>query len=111
MSKKYYKLVRDKIPQIIEATGKACRTEVLSERQYIAMLDEKLDEELQEYQESKALEELADLIEVIAAVAQARDCSWDQLMQIRDEKRQQRGGFEKKLMLLEVCDLPKSNQK
>jgi len=65
-------------------------------------LDQKLQEELTEYQETKDLEELADLLEVIAAAAKARGCSWEQLMQIRDQKRKQRGGFEKKILLSEV---------
>ena len=62
---KYHKLVRDRIPQIIESQGKTCVTEVLSQEVYLQMLDEKLNEELAEYQESKSLEELADLLEVM----------------------------------------------
>ena len=45
----YNKLVRDKIPQIIEASGKTCETEVLSDERYLEMLDKKLNEELAEY--------------------------------------------------------------
>lgn len=106
MANIYNKLVRDRIPEIIEATGNTCRTAVLSDEDYLRMLDEKLHEELAEYQESKALEELADLIEVIAATAKARGYSWEELMQIRDKKREQRGGFESKLLLLEVSENP-----
>ena len=65
MTKHYHKLVRDKIPQIIEESGKACKTRILSREEYRKMLDEKLEEELAEYQESKSLEELADLLENI----------------------------------------------
>lgn len=54
----YHKLVRDKIPQIIEAAGKTCTCSVLSEEEYLTFLDTKLNEELAEYQESSALEEL-----------------------------------------------------
>lgn len=61
----YHKLVRDRIPEIIEADGKTCTWETLSEVAYIQLLDEKLNEELAEYQESKSLEELADLLEVV----------------------------------------------
>ena len=42
----YHKLVRDRIPEIIRASGKACRTEVLSDDAYLKMIDAKLDEEL-----------------------------------------------------------------
>ncbi len=102
--KHYQKLVRDRIPEIIEADGKACVTEVLSDERYLQMLDAKLDEELAEYQESKSLEELADLLEVIQSVVTARGWSLEQLEQVRAEKASKRGGFRKKLMLKEVTD-------
>ena len=104
MSKQYHKLVRDKIPAIIESTGKTCRTEVLSRDAYLAMLDEKLGEELNEYQESKSLEELADLLEVMEAVVTARGYTWEELLAVKAEKKAARGGFEDKLLLLEVSE-------
>lgn len=67
----YHKLVRDKIPEIIEADGKTCVYEVLSDEDYLRLLDQKLNEELAKYQESKLLEELADLLEVMQAVVKA----------------------------------------
>ena len=106
MAKIYNKLVRDRIPEIIEASGKTCLTATLSDEAYLHMLDLKLCEELAEYQESKSMEELADLIEVIAATAKARGYSWDQLMRTRNQKRDKRGGFEKKILLMEVSDAP-----
>lgn len=104
MTKIYNKLVRDRIPEIIKSTGKTPLTATLSQETYIYMLDQKLAEELAEYQESKSFDELADLIEVIAAVAKARGCSWEQLMKLCMEKRSMRGGFEKKILLMEVMD-------
>ena len=71
-AKTYHKLVRDRIPEIIEADGKICICETLSDADYIDLLDQKLNEELVEYQESKSLEELADLLEVMQAVVKAR---------------------------------------
>ena len=97
----YNKLVRDKIPQIIAASGKNCVTEVLQEDAYLQKLDEKLGEELAEYQESKSLEELADLLEVMAAVVKARGYSWEELERIRARKREKRGGFEDRILLKE----------
>ena len=102
MAIKYNKLVRDLIPDIIAASGKTCTTSVLSDTEYLTMLDAKLNEELAEYQESKSMEELADLLEVIRAVAAARGSSIDEVEQIRREKAKKRGGFEKKLLLTEV---------
>lgn len=64
-TKNYHKLVRDRIPEIIEANGKACTYETLSDEDYLRMLDAKLDEELAEYHKDQNMEELADLLEVI----------------------------------------------
>lgn len=102
MTKIYNKLVRDRIPEIIEADGRLCIMEILPDGRYLRMLDAKLDEELAEYQESKSLEELADLLEVMRAVVTARGWSWERLEQVRQEKAARRGGFEKKILLKEV---------
>ena len=98
----YHKLVRDFIPNIIEADGKACIYETLSDEDYISLLDQKLNEELAEYQESKSLEELADLLEVMQAVVKARGWTWEELERVRERKSVERGGFESKLLLKEV---------
>ena len=98
----YHKLVRDKIPEIIEASGKKCVTEILPDEAYIRALDAKLNEELAEYQQSKSLEELADLLEVMGAVVKARGCTWEELTRIQKEKSDQRGAFDRKLFLKEV---------
>lgn len=100
----YNKLVRDKIPQIIEASGKTCETEVLSGERYLEMLDKKLNEELAEYQQEKSLEELADLLEVLYAVAVARGYSLKELEQVRAEKKDKRGGFAEKIFLIKVTE-------
>ena len=102
--KVYNKLVRDRIPEIIEKDGKRCVCETLSQDQYIAMLDAKLNEELVEYQQSKSLEELADLLEVMGAVVQARGYTWSQLAETRKKKLEERGGFEKRILLKEVWE-------
>lgn len=96
------KLVRDRIPEIIEKSGRTCITEILSDEAYLQMLDAKLSEELNEYQQSKELEELADLLEVMAAVVKARGFTWGELESVRAEKRAKRGGFDEKIFLKEV---------
>jgi len=98
------KLVRDRIPEIIEASGKTCVTEVLPNDAYIQALDAKLSEELAEYQQSKSLEELADLLEVMGAVVKARGYTWDELTRVRKEKRAQRGAFDQRIFLKEVIE-------
>jgi len=101
---KYNKLVRDRIPEIIESTGKHCTHNTLSDDEYLKMLDEKLTEELQEYQESKSMEELADLLEVMMAVAVARGSSIKDIDRIRIAKAEKRGAFTQKILLTEVID-------
>lgn len=102
--KRYNKLVRDRIPEIIELDGKKCTYETLSDENYMGLLDQKLSEELSEYQESKSLEELADLLEVIQAVVKARGWALEELEQVRAAKAAKRGGFEKKILLKEVSE-------
>ena len=100
----FNKLVRDRIPEIIETAGKTCTTEILTDAWYIDMLDSKLNEELAEYQESKSLDELADLLEVIQAVAKAHGWTLDDLEKVRENKAIERGGFEKRILLKEVIE-------
>ena len=104
MSIIYNKLVRDRIPEIIELSGRSCTIEYLSDEDYLRMLETKLDEELAEYHRDQSIEELADLLEVIQAVVIARGSSLEELERIRAEKAQKRGGFEKKILLKEVQD-------
>ena len=106
----YNKLVRDRIPEIIESSGKTCTTEILSNEDYLRMLEKKLDEELAEYHQDQSIEELADLLEVIRAVVIARGSSLEELERIREEKAQKRGGFEKKILLKEVQEWPLDNE-
>ncbi len=103
-TKHYHKLVRDRIPEIIAAGGNSCETEILSSGDYLKMLDAKLSEELAEYHKDQNLEELADLLEVIYACAAARGSSAEELEAVRLEKRNARGGFEKRILLKEVRD-------
>ena len=100
----YHKLVRDRIPEIIEKDGKTCVCSELSQEDYITMLDQKLNEELAEYQESKSMEELADLLEVMSAVAADRGSSLEEVEQIRQKKKEKRGGFAKRILLETVIE-------
>ena len=99
---RYNKLVRDRIPEIIASSGRRCVWATLTEGEYLAKLDEKLNEELMEYQQSKSMEELADLLEVVRAVALARGSSIEEVEALRRDKAEKRGGFEKRILLKEV---------
>ena len=104
----YNKLVRDLIPQIIEAQGNRANTIVLEESDYMEALKVKYREETEEYFEAnndmEALEELADALEVIRALAVIHGASWDELEQIRAKKAEARGGFQDRIYLADVVE-------
>lgn len=104
----YHKLVRDRIPHIIEAGGKSCRTRILGESEYHEQLKVKLQEELQEYLEASesadSLEELADMLEVIRALVSVHESDVEELEAIRARKADQRGGFSNRVFLVDVDD-------
>lgn len=99
---KYNKLIRDRIPEIIEKNGQKAKIRKMTDEEYLAKLDEKLAEELAEYRADGNVEELADLLEVIYAAARARGCTAEKLEEIRHEKAEKRGAFTEKLLLEEV---------
>jgi predicted house-cleaning noncanonical NTP pyrophosphatase (MazG superfamily) len=104
----YHKLVRDKIPQIIESKGKEFSTKVLNDEDFIKYLKEKAYEELDEYctaeTDREAVEELADLLEVIRALAKHHGSSIEEVEVVRKYKAEKRGGFQEKVFLIEVED-------
>ena len=98
----YDKLVRDKIPEIIQNGGRTCEYTVLSEEDYAEYLNRKLAEELNEYEESQSVEELADLEEVLRAILAVKGVSYEEFDNIRNQKAEKRGAFEKRLLLKSV---------
>lgn len=100
--KKYHKLVRDRIPEIIAAAGKKCITHTLRDDEYLRALDTKLSEEVAEYQADKSLEEMADVLEVLQTVCIARGHSLEELETVRAKKAAERGGFKDKIFLERV---------
>ncbi len=99
---KYNKLVRDKIPQNIEALGKKCHYYVLNEEEYKKELDKKLLEEANEFIADHSPEEMADLIEVVEAIKKSHNLKNEEIEKIRLEKKDKKGGFEEKAYLVEV---------
>lgn len=95
----YNKLVRDRIPEIMAQNGERAHCTTLDDTDYLRELDKKLTEETAEYQESKKLEELADILEVLEAICTARGHSVAELHAVREKKRAERGGFEQRLFL------------
>ncbi|MCQ2070087.1 MAG: nucleoside triphosphate pyrophosphohydrolase [archaeon] len=93
------KLVRDRIPEIITESGRTCRTRTVSGDELYAYLDRKLDEETAEFRESKNVEELADILEVVIGLANAIGCSEEELFAVRQKKKDERGAFLKGMVL------------
>lgn len=96
----YNKLVRDKIPAIIEENGQIPKTRILTDGEYTAALEQKLDEEVGEFHKDRNLEELADILEVVYALAEDLGHSKDALMDVYRHKHEQRGGFRDRIFLI-----------
>ncbi|WP_394234463.1 phosphoribosyl-ATP pyrophosphohydrolase [Niallia oryzisoli] len=100
------KLVRDRIPEIIEKSGKMYRSRVLDDEEFITELRKKAFEELQEYMTTssndEAAEELADILEVIHALADYHGLTIGAVEQVRKRKYEIRGGFKERVFLMEI---------
>ena len=105
---RYNKLVRDRIPDIIRATGKACRTRELAPAERLAALQMKLHEEVGEYlaaaSNQDAIDELADVLEVLLALVRVHGGEPADVEAVRVRKWKARGGFATWTLLLDVDD-------
>ena len=99
---KYNKAIRDKIPEIIAESGKKYNLKHLDDTSFLAELEKKLTEEVNEYSESKDVEELADLLEVIYRISELRGVNSDELDKIRKDKAEKRGKFANNLFLIDA---------
>ena len=103
MERVFNKLVRDNIPEIITSTGDEPVTRVLNDEEYKVELYKKLEEETKEVITSKepkeTLEELADVLEVLRAIASLNKKDLNDVLEIADNKKEKRGGFEKRIFL------------
>lgn len=102
MAREFDKLVRDKIPEIIEEDGKEPEIHIADNGEYTERLVEKLDEEVSEFLESREIDELADILEVIHAIREDSGLSIEQLQKKREEKAEQRGRFDEGVVLQRV---------
>lgn len=100
--KVYNKLVRDKIPEIIESDNRKCEVELVDKNEFIKLLNAKLLEEVNEYLVSNNIEELADILEVIYSIVKQRKISIDEVERIRINKKNERGSFDKGIKLIKV---------
>ena len=108
MEKKYDKLIRDKIPEIIVANGGKPFYHQLDDTEYWNYLLKKDIEELDEVRMAESLEErkkeLADKLEILIAMAEFSGCTLSDIISIADKKRASNGGFQKRLLLEKVVE-------
>lgn len=95
--KGYTKLVRDKIPEILERKGVSYEKRIASPEEYKEELVKKLVEEVSEFTEAGDPEELADVLEVIEAIRKLPE--YEKVEDLRLQKREERGGFDEKIIL------------
>ncbi len=96
------KIVRDKIPEIINASGKTPVFRIVTNEEAISGLEQKLQEELDEYLADQSLEEMADILEVMHGILFQRGIPWERLEAVRLKKLQDRGGFLDRILLEKV---------
>ncbi len=104
MKKIYQKLVRDNIPDIISMQGKSPGITVLSEEEYKRCLHEKLAEEVNEYLEDDNIGEICDIFEVMYAILESKNISFDEMEKARMKKVKMNGAFRKRIFLEAVED-------
>ena len=104
----YNKLVRDKILEIIEANGSQYSARVLNEEELLKEVKAKMVEEALEFEKAddkkEAIEELADILELVYAAISSLGISYEDLEEVRHQKREKRGGFDQAIYLIDVED-------
>ena len=107
MEKIYNKLVRGKIPEIIKNNGGEPTCRILSDGEFKSELEKKLFEEYNEVLEAVGegrIEELADMLEIIKALAKLEGSNLERVIQVAEEKAKKRGAFEEKIFLEKVIE-------
>jgi len=99
------KLVRDRVPGMIVENGEMPEFRLLNDEEFLNALDKKLIEEVTEYLESKNLEELADILQVICTISEIIGGGQRELEYIRDEKASERGRFDMRMFLESIDDM------
>lgn len=96
---KYNKLVRDKIPEYIRKKGGNPITHSANEAEYWQKLKEKLIEEYEEFKKTESIEEFADLLEVVDAIADYKKFDRNEVEKVREKKAAERGKFKNRIVL------------
>jgi predicted house-cleaning noncanonical NTP pyrophosphatase (MazG superfamily) len=94
------KLIRDNIPTIIRDKGEICTIEHVNGSEYLSYLYTKLNEEKNELIADETPEEMADVFEVLEAIAQFKGWNLEEIYRIKSDKKNQKGGFENGVVLV-----------
>lgn len=97
--KVYNKLVRDKILKILKIQGKGYKYHIADADEYREKLYEKLQEEILEFKENPSVEEMADVVEVITAIAKFNNIDLNRVETKRRAKNYERGAFFSRIIL------------
>jgi predicted house-cleaning noncanonical NTP pyrophosphatase (MazG superfamily) len=106
----YPKLVRDKIPEIVEKrTGRKTRTKIMkSRKEYENFLKAKVIEEANELSKTKdkihLVEEMSDILEIFDSLIELNKLTFGKIRKIQKQKAKERGGFKKRILMLEKND-------
>lgn len=100
--KKYNKLVRDKIPEILEEKKVRFKTHIATKKEYPDKLYEKLIEELEEFKAKPNMEEFADMLEVIDFIGKYYNFNLTDIKNVKKTKKEQKGGFNERIILDET---------
>jgi predicted house-cleaning noncanonical NTP pyrophosphatase (MazG superfamily) len=102
----FRKLVRDEIPARIAEHGERANLAHIAKQESRTALVIKLFEEAQELLRAASPDEvtteLADLLEIVRAIAAATGSSWEEVQHVAEEKRQSRGSFGRNVVLMET---------
>ena len=94
------KLVRDRIPEIIAAEkGGEISYRIAGRAEYSDFLIKKLNEEVNEFLESREPVELADILEVIHHLGREAGLNPEDIENLRREKEIRRGAFRKRIIM------------
>ncbi|MDD4565191.1 MAG: nucleoside triphosphate pyrophosphohydrolase [Eubacteriales bacterium] len=104
MNRSYNKLVRDKIPQLIEESGRSYNSRILNEQEYFDALIDKVIEEIEEYRISSLEEEIADVYEALDCLIQLKEYEPMHLDYLQLIRKEARGSFKEKVLLIDVED-------
>jgi len=95
----HYKLVRDRIPEIIEEAGKTHQTTIINGEDLRVAALNKLQEEVMEFVENPSAEEAADIVEILHLTLSREGITDAQVMTAVTVKRIECGGFDMGYML------------